>query len=68
MTNPGRKPHFAPRQASRNRSASMTYIVTDACVKYIPNGCDCFGCCHVDTPDPEDQYCQTGCCKPLVIP
>jgi hypothetical protein len=112
----------------------------DACVKYIPNGCDCFGCCHVTTPDgivdyyldssdecaldnlaacnqctfqeqcanpcegcevcfgmdappegcdpdegdqcpegvqactagehecPEDEYCQTGCCKPLVIP
>jgi len=25
-------------------------------VPLIPNGCDCFGCCHVDTPNGLKDY------------
>lgn len=28
----------------------------DVCVPLIPNGCDCFGCCHVDTPNGVQDY------------
>lgn len=28
----------------------------DVCVPLIPNGCDCFGCCHVDTPNGIKDY------------
>lgn len=28
----------------------ITQACRDFCQKYTPNGCDCFGCCAVDTP------------------
>jgi hypothetical protein len=28
----------------------------DYCVPLIPNGCDCFGCCHIATPDGVQDY------------
>ncbi len=33
----------------------------DFCVPLIPNGCDCFGCCHIDTPEGvQDLYLDSS--------
>jgi hypothetical protein len=29
----------------------ITAQCLDVCVPIIPNGCDCFGCCHIETPN-----------------
>jgi hypothetical protein len=34
-----------------DKSCTLTQQCLDYCAPLTPNGCDCFGCCTVDTPD-----------------
>lgn len=53
--------------------AEITDQCLDVCVPLIPNGCDCFGCCHINTPNgmidiylgssPECSFSDLGACE-----
>src|SRR5262249_34446817 len=46
-----------------NANCQLTQQCRDFCMKYTPNGCDCFGCCNVPLPGggTKDIMIGSGC-------
>lgn len=44
-----------------NNGVEQTPMCIEFCEQYVPPGCDCFGCCTVQTPDgPVDIFLNSG--------